>query len=84
MMEKIQDRKEALAEAGAAILANTARKEKYRRFIEATSNLTPEAIEFSDELFTATVEEIRISKVKNGAYTLEYSFMNEVKVKLEK
>lgn len=83
-MERIQDRKAALEEAGAAILANTARKEKCRRFIEATSNLTPETVDFSDDLFTATVEEIRVSKVRNGAYTLEYSFMNGEKVKLEK
>ena len=84
MMERIQNRKDALEEAGAAILANTARKEKYRRFIEAIGSLAPDAIEFSDDLFTATVEEIRVSKVRNGAYTLEYSFTNGERVKLEK
>ena len=83
-MERMQNHKEALEEAGAAILANTARKEKYRRFAEATTNLMPETIVFSDDLFTATVEEIRVSKVRNGTYTLEYSFMNGEKVKLEK
>ncbi|MBR1822132.1 MAG: hypothetical protein IJ769_10985 [Clostridia bacterium] len=73
-----------MEEAGAAILANTARKERYRRFIEATIGLTSETVEFSDDLFTATVEEIRVSKVKNGAYALEYSFTNGEKVRLEK
>ena len=84
MMERIQNRKEALEEAGAAVLANTARREKYRRFVEATTNLTPETVEFSDDLFTSTVEEIRVSKVRNGAYTLEYSFTNGERVRLEK
>ena len=31
-----------------------------------------------------TVEEIRVSKIKNGAYMFEYSFTNGEKVKLEK
>lgn len=84
MTERIQGRKEALEEAGAAILANSARKEKCRRFVESTTNLTPEGIEFSDNLFIATVEEIRVSKVRNGVYTLEYNFTNGEKVKLEK
>ena len=84
MMERIQNRKDALEEAGAAILANTARKEKYRRFIEATEDLNLGTIEFSDDLFTATVKEIRVSKVRNGAYTLDYNFTNGERVRLEK
>ena len=46
---------------------------KIRRFKEATENLQPEMIAYSDERFIAATEKTPISKVKNGSYTLTFT-----------
>lgn len=84
IMQKVNDRKAALKLANADIIASTARKEKRRRFIEATTGLKPEDITYSDDLFVMTIEEIHVSKVKNWSYILEYTFTNGEKVTLKK
>lgn len=66
-----------------AILDNTARKEKLRRFANATKDLDPQMAEYTDDLFIATVKEARVSKVKNGKYSITYTFTNGDKITVE-
>ena len=83
-MEKINLLKAALRKAEDDIIANAARKEKSRRFKEATENLQAETITYSDELFMATTEKILVSKVKNGSYTLTFMLTNGDKREVRK
>lgn len=66
-----------------AITDNTAKKENLRRFANATKDLDPQMAEYTDDLFIATIKEARVSKVKNGKYSITYTFTNGDKISVE-
>lgn len=85
MCQKVEERKKALAIAEDAIISETARRERWRRFNAAIENLSPETVEFSDELFVATCEKIMVSK-QNAAknYSLKFILTNGSETTIEK
>lgn len=76
----ITELKSKLREAEDNLIAHTARKEKLRRFTEATNELNENGVQYSDELFTATVEVINVKKAEGGGYVLEFVFMNDGRI----
>lgn len=80
--KKVEEHKQAVKLAEEAIISNTARKAKLRRFMDATSN--PDILsEFTDELVSDTLEGIIVSKAKGTAYTLQFIFTNEATITIE-
>ena len=76
LSKKVETHKATLTLAEDAIIDHTARKEKLRRFAEATTQLSPDSVDFSAELFTATVEKVTVSSLKDGSYSLAFCFTN--------
>ena len=83
-LKKIEDLEAAFNLAKDALLDNTARREKERRFYEAIAPLTPDTVTYDDSLFVATIERIVVSAMNGEKYTLEYYFKNGDRVKLTK
>ena len=82
-LNHITELKFALREAEDNLIAHTAQKEKQRRFSEATNELDENSIQYSDELFTATVEIVNVRKTDDGEYMLEFTFTNGQKKEVQ-
>lgn len=67
-----------------ALLDNTARREKERRFYETIAPPTPDTVAYDENLFIATIERIVVSAMNGEKYTLEYYFKNGDKIKITK
>lgn len=81
-VRRITELKNALRAADDELIANTAQKEKDKRFLRATTNLDRNAIVYSDELFVETVERIEVIGTESG-YELQFIFLNGQEIEVE-
>ena len=83
-VQKMLDKRKAIELAKNDVIHFKAQEMKNKLFREKTAGLSETEIEFTDDLFTETVENITVSPLRGDKYTLRFLFTNGETAKIKR
>ena len=79
----VDEKKQLLEAAKKAILAQTAKKEKLRRFMRAMTMCDEEMTEFHDDVFTLAIDRILVKKGEKGKLVFCFTDGTEITERID-